>query len=317
MLNFNFQGSLQRKIYFEGWYYKNVTFDKNITVSIIPGISLNREEQHAFIQIIENKNNKSYYVKFPITSFSFHEKNACVQIDDNYFYPDYIDLSIDTKEISLTGFLYYSELTPLPTTKFSPSIMGPFAYLPKLECHHEIISMHHYIDGILTLNGEPIDFEDGIGYLEKDYGSSFPKSYTWFQSNHLVKEDLDYKKVCLFFSIAEVPLYFSSIKGFIASILINDREYRFATYNGSKVVKINKKGHIIKYIFKKRNKKLIILIKEKHSLPLTSPNLGMMKDTVYESIDTDCQVTLYHKKQIIFQQKMTACGYEKKETVQK
>ena len=110
MKDFDFQGKKHKKQYFEGWYYKNVTMDKKITVSIIPGISLTKENPHAFIQVIENKNHQSYYVEYPIEEFTFHEKTSCIQIKDNYFYKDYIDLSIHTSDLNLTGFLYYSEL---------------------------------------------------------------------------------------------------------------------------------------------------------------------------------------------------------------
>ena len=52
--------------------------------------------------------------------------------------------------------------------------MGPFSYLSFMECYHGILSMKHSLEGTLSWNGQLIDFTNGIGYLEKDWGSSFP-----------------------------------------------------------------------------------------------------------------------------------------------
>ena len=310
---FAYQGiKKKKKNYFEGWYYKNVTVDKKWTISIIPGISYSKEKDCAFIQVIESINHKSYYIEYDIDDVVIHQNPVGIQIKNNYFYEDYIDLDIHTAELELTGFLYYSEQTKLKKTAYAPTIMGPFSYLP-MECYHSIISMHHYIDGVLSLNQTEIDFEDGIGYIEKDYGTSFPKEYTWIQTNTLEKDNLNYKKVSLFFSVAEIPTYFGHFNGFIAVFYLNNKEYRFTTYNGSKLIRITKNNGIYKYVLKSGNKKLLIRIKPRNGLKLRSPKLGVMDDTVLESLDSVCHVTLYQKKKVLFQQKMRNTGYKKKE----
>lgn len=313
MRTFAFQGSLSKTPYFEGWYYKNVTDDHKCSVSIIPGVSITEEDPHAFIQIIENKHHKTYYVRYDIEDVKIHENPDCFQIKDNYFYEDYIDLTIERDDIKLNGFLYYSDLTRIKSTKYSPTIMGPFQYVPFMECNHSIISMHHYIDGILTLNGEVIDFEDGIGYIEKDYGISFPSEYLWLQSNTLAKQNLDYKKASIFLSIANIPFKIFHFKGFISVFTLNDTEYRFATYNGAKLTQVHNKNGIYKIALTRGKYKLILKMKPKEALPLISPKTGNMQDTILESLDSVCHVTLYEKEKVLFKQKMVACGYEKKE----
>lgn len=308
-VDFAYQGGKKKTNYFEGWYYKNVTVDKKYTVSIIPGISYTKEKECAFIQVIETIHNKSYYIEYDLNDVVFKKNPFCIQIKDNYFYEDYIELDIHSDEIDLTGTLYYSELTPLKNTYYSPTIMGPFAYLP-MECNHSIISLHHYIDGVLKLNQTEIDFEDGIGYIEKDYGTSFPLSYTWIQSNTLKKDDLNFKKVSFFFSVANIPFYFFHFNGFIAVLSINDKEYRFTTYNGSKLLRIRKNKDVYKYVLKKGKYKLIIRIKPQQGQLLRSPKYGAMNNTVLESLDCECHITLYHKKKILFQQRMIKTGYE-------
>ncbi len=310
--NFAFQGSLKKKHYFEGWYYKNVTVDKQITVSIIPGVALTEEDPHAFIQVIENVHHKSYYIRYDINEVLIHHKPECIQIADNYFYEDYIDLNIQTNELVLTGFLYYSDFTRIKTSRYAPTIMGPFSYLPFMECNHSIISMHHYIDGILFLNDQELDFEDGYGYIEKDYGTSFPSEYLWLQSNTLARDNLMYKKVSLFLSQATIPFKLFQFNGFIAVFTLNDKEYRFSTYQGSKCMKKITKDETEKITLKNRQYKLVLKIQPQKTMALRSPKSGKMDDEVLESLDSICQVTLYQKKKVLFQQKLIACGYEKK-----
>ena len=76
--------------------------------------------------------------------------------------------------------------------------MGPFKYFP-MECRHGIISMRHTLEGRLKLNGKEIDFTNGLGYIEKDSGRSFPSSYVWVQAN-------DFDEPCsIMASVADIP----------------------------------------------------------------------------------------------------------------
>ena len=70
----------------------------------------------------------------------------------------------------------------------SPNSMGFFAYFPFMQCYHEIVSMSHSLNGSLNFS-EAIDFSGGEGYIEKDWGTSFPKEYVWIQSNNFEKSD--------------------------------------------------------------------------------------------------------------------------------
>lgn len=310
MKDFSFQGNLKKCKYFEGWYYKNTTIDKECSISIIPGISLNKDDSHAFIQVIETKNQKSYYFRYSLDLVSFNKNPFCIKIDNNFFYDDYIDLNIKNNKLELSGFLYYSDITPIKKSLYSPTIMGPFSYF-KMQCNHSIHSLHHYIDGILYLNGEIIDFEDGIGYIEKDYGTSFPSDYLWIQSNHLTNPIYNSKKISLFFSLANIPVLFSHFKGFIAIILIDSKEYKFTSYNASKLNIIDLKEGKYKFVLKKGINRLVIEVEPKTQIPLIAPSKGEMVDEVYESLDSVCHVKLYKRNKIIFKEDMCSVGYEK------
>ena len=49
----SYQGSLNSRQYFEGWYYKVVDEAEDNVIAIIPGVSFGDKSAHAFIQILE------------------------------------------------------------------------------------------------------------------------------------------------------------------------------------------------------------------------------------------------------------------------
>jgi hypothetical protein len=68
-----------------------------------------------------------------------------------------------------------------------------------MECHHGIVSMKHDVQGKVAFNGEEMDFNDGVGYIETDSGVSFPEGYTWIHSN-------DFNENCsIMAAVAKIP----------------------------------------------------------------------------------------------------------------
>ena len=91
--------------------------------------------------------------------------------------------------------------------------------------------MKNKINGSINLNGKEFIFKDGYGYIEKDWGCSFPKSYIWCQGNSFSKRDASFM-----ISIADIPFKLFNFRGLICSLIIDNYEYRFATYNNCKIV---------------------------------------------------------------------------------
>jgi hypothetical protein len=54
--------------------------------------------------------------------------------------------------------------------------MGWYSFIPFMECKHGIVSANHKIKGKITVNNQIIDFDEGQGYIEKDWGTSFPEA---------------------------------------------------------------------------------------------------------------------------------------------
>ncbi|CAG8525645.1 2422_t:CDS:1 [Paraglomus brasilianum] len=94
---------------------------------------------------------------------------------------------------SIRGVIAFENVTPLKSTMTIPSVMGIFQYIPWLECFHQIISLDHIVHGEITFINDKfvetsIDLENGRGYIEKDWGINFPKTWIWAQSNNFIKE---------------------------------------------------------------------------------------------------------------------------------
>ena len=288
-----FQGKLDNKHYFEGWYFKHVNQDGTRTIAFIPGISLDGEERHSFVQVIISPDVRTYYFKFPIEDFKTSESPFSVTIGENVFSMAgcKINLNDPITGMSISGALNYADTKPIRKSVFMPNIMGFFAYIPKMECNHGVLSMTHQVSGHVAF-GEAlsIDFTDGKGYIEKDWGTSFPSAYIWIQANHF--EGTEDSFMC---SIANIPFGLFSFRGLIANLHYQGEEYRFATYNRTKI-----KDYIIE-----ENRITFELIKGEVSLKceahlsesgaLKAPEKGEMLRTIKEGLGGEVTLVLNRK----------------------
>lgn len=273
----------KKKEYFEGWYFKN-QFEDNI-ISFIPGINIKANgEKYSFIQIITK--DKSYNINYDFNDFSISDDKLTIKIKDNIFSTRGIILNIKNKDIHIKGRLIYNDITPLKS-----DIMGPFKYFSFMECYHGVLSLNHVVNGTLTINNRDIEFKDGKGYIEKDFGKSFPETYLWIQSN-----DFTIENTSIMVSIADIPFLGYKFKGCIAIVYYKGKEYRFATYNGVKIISYNEKSLIIK----KGRYKLVVDIDSSSGQNLLAPNLGEMKRTIYENINCYAKYKFYENDKLIF-----------------
>lgn len=51
-----------------------------------------------------------------------------------------------------------------------------FSFIPFMECNHDIVSVNHDLRGRISVNRNVIEFDGGKGYIEKDWGVSFPEA---------------------------------------------------------------------------------------------------------------------------------------------
>ena len=230
-----FQGKLSLKGYFEGWYFKQVSADLQHVYALIPGIALGTrpEERYAFIQVINGISGDTRFIHYPLEKFEASEKALQVRVGNSLFTDSYIDLNIEDSELTLRGRIDFRNTTPYPTRLLSPGIMGWYSFIPKMECKHGLVSMDHELSGGFQVNGTPVDFTGGRGYTEKDWGTSFPESWIWMQSNNFSRPGTSFM-----LSIAKIPWMGSHFMGFLGFLKIGATTRFFATYNGAKIVDI-------------------------------------------------------------------------------
>jgi len=300
-----FQGDINRNEYFEGWYYKQVSSVSEKVISFIPGISLNKYDSHAFIQVIESQPLKTYYFKYDMNTFKYNNDPFSIKIGDSTFSKSGISVNICDVSNKINGEIYFSKFQQIETNLFMPNIMGPFAYLPTLDCNHGVISMNHFVNGNIKINGECIKFSNDKGYIEKDWGKTFPNKYIWIQGNNF-----NNSKDSFVLSIANVPFFHKAFLGHIANLHMDDIEYRFATYNGSRIVKAISDGNNANITIKRSN--LIINIKAKSYQKgnLKAPINGEMRDVIKEGLGGDISLELYKDKRFFKKMETDYAGIE-------
>jgi len=297
-----YQGTKKCSQHFEGWYYKIVDKSERHIYAVIPGVFINKTNQqsHSFIQVFDGGSRTISYNKFPIQDFHSSDRLFEIKIHSNYFSCDKIVLDLKSSSMQVSGELNFQQLTPWRKTLISPGIMGWYTWVPFMECYHGIISLDHKIVGALSMNDRKLDFTSGKGYTEKDWGKSFPEAWVWCQSNHF-----NSKNTSVTGSIAIIPWIRRPFLGFILGLYYEKKLYRFATYNGARLVHFdvdNSKAH---WIIEQQD---YILEMNAHLMEggfLQAPTIDSMKNRIFESLTSTVEIVLRRasiaRNQIIFQ----------------
>jgi len=264
MLCIQENGFLNR--YFKGWYYK--AQNESQTAAFIPAMHIDENnKKSASIQIVSETG--SWCVFYPYKKFSCDGIKPEVRIGFSEFSEKGMKINIKRDHISAFGNLRFGPLTPIRY-----DIMGPFRYVPFMECRHSIFSMAHKVNGHLNINGTDYVFNNDVGYIEGDRGRSFPNVYAWTQCNFF-----DRSPGCIMLSAAEIPIGITRFTGIIGVVLWRGREYRIATYLGAKAVDIGKG----KLVVTQGRFRLTAEIIDKKEKQLYAPVSGSMHRMVRES----------------------------------
>lgn len=298
-----FQGRGKSRSYFEGWYYKLVA-PGGRSLAIIPGIAYDPNgDGQAFIQVLDGNRKTSRFLNFPTDVFRAAADRFLVTVGGSVFSESRITLNVN----GLEGSVQLNNTVGWPKPWYSPGIMGPFSFIPFMECYHGIVSMDHQLEGQLMLEGELIDFTGGRGYTEKDWGRSFPSAYSWMQSNHFSEPGISLK--C---SVARIPWLGSSFTGFISGLWLRDRLIRFTTYNRSSLRKCSISESLVEVVIQNPAHTLELRAHRDEATVLASPIRGAMEGRIQETMNAqiDVQVTERKSRRIIFEGTGTNAGLE-------
>ena len=227
-----YHGHGRERTFFEGWYFKLIGPTGRHKLALIPGVFLG-DDPHAFIQVLDGATSNAWYHRFPLEQFWAAPDQFAIRVGESTFTASEIALSLDRPEQTIKGTLRFSGQAPWPVRLTAPGIMGWYAWVPTMECYHGVVSLDHAINGSLTVNGTALDFSGGRGYIEKDWGKSFPSAWIWLQTNHF-----ETTGTSLTASIAMIPWQFTRFRGFIVGFWHEGTLYRFATYTGAKTVSL-------------------------------------------------------------------------------
>ena len=194
------------------------------------------------------------------------------------------------KGLCLKGDVGFGPLSEIDSSRFCPDIMGPFSYLPFLQCRHGILSMGHTVTGSLSVNGEIIDFTGGTGYLGNGQrGISFPGAWLWTQCNQFPSG------ARMMLATATVPLGPLRIQGIIGVVMLDGQEYRLATYNGARLKKILCQQGVTEIEVANRKHLLRVRLTNYEGQSLLAPMNGAMDRPLRESISCDMRLSLYER----------------------
>ena len=254
--------------YFCGWYIKCQNLSQ--TVAMIPAFHITGGKKTCSIQVITDSG--SWNATFPYSEF--RRNGSCVEIGPNRFSPEGVALALHAPGLDAAGTLTFTSFTPIRY-----DIMGPFKYVPFMECRHSVFSMKHGVSGRLVINGDTYELSDGDCYIEGDRGYSFPKAYVWTQCC--------FPEGSVMLSVADIPFCGLHFTGVISAIHFRGKEYRIGTYWGARAVSI-RDGEVV---IRQGRKNLTVRRLEKKGHPLAAPVGGDMSRTIHET--AACRV-YYH-----------------------
>ncbi len=259
------------KEYFFGRYFKCCGADG--TLAVIPAFHRTGGVTTASVQVITDEG--AWNLSFPAEAYRSEKDGFGVTVGTCAFRRSGLELDLDGEGLSLHGAVSFGPFTPL-----RGDVMGPFRFVPFMECRHSVYSVRHGLSGAVSVNGKRFSFDGGEGYIEGDRGVSFPRVYAWTQSF--------FPGGSLMLSTAEIPLGPRRFTGIIGFVYLDRTEYRIATYRGAKAVRIAdgrvevRQGDLI----------FTAALLEKEPHPLRAPVSGAMVRTIRESASCRAAYTL-------------------------
>lgn len=270
--------------YFEGYYFKFINDQKEIVI-LIAGISISTTEKFSFIQIASNYNEEVELYKFPLSELKPSADSFYFKIGDNEFGPDRIVINIGqiNADIQLTNSIHWKR------SFLRPNIMGFLSFVPKVECKHDVITIKTDVSGYINLEKQKIVFEHGDGYIEKNWGSSFPKEYMWLHANQFKNKELS-----LQFAIAKPKWIFARPKVHIGYVML-DNPIHFGSHRLS-TVKVRAKNDSISITIKTSKHIIHVIVNNRAPVNLMGPKKGQLQNEIAEYLNSEIELILIKRK---------------------
>ena len=184
------------------------------------------------MQVLDGVTGRSTYHRFPADAFQASGRLFDVRIGPNHFQSDRLSLTLDGEGQRITGDLRFDSVTPWPVGPLSSGVMGWYGFVPLMECYHGVLSFDHAIRGALAVDGERISFTGGRGYIGRT-GARRSRAGTSGCKPTTSSSGRQPKR----FGRAD-PWVRTAFRGFIVGFWHDGTLYRFATYTGADVERL-------------------------------------------------------------------------------
>ncbi len=298
-----YQGWGQRHRYFEGWYFKLVDTEMGLAYAIIPGVSMSENgERHAFIQVLNGVAATSSYHRFAFEEFRADKDRFAVSIGNNHFNAEGLELDLPDLKMKVANKV----AVLWPSRRAAPGVMGWYGYVPGMQCYHGLVSLHHQLEGwISDHQGERKFSPKAIGYIEKDWGKSFPNAWVWMQSNHLEHPVPN----SLMVSVADILWVGTSFVGFLSTFLFDGELHTLATWTGAKA-KLNFADNQVTVELSDKKRLLRVTGTPGAGGDLASPIEGAMTGKINESLQAKLVVSFRYRGELLYDGKASWAGLE-------
>ena len=290
MKQFGVMVGLNKKAAFEGWFSKIDDRENGLMLSIIWGYSTHQNTKHAFIQFQDSLKHNTAYITYPLDELKWKKDPFVLQIGKNELSQKGILLDFVMNGVPVQGEFCFGNFSPIKQSILKPNIMGWLTFFPN-ECNHSIISMYHKVTGNIQIGNQSWKIQDADGFIEKDWGTGFPKEYVWIQAN-------EWKKSSVVFSYATVPILGKHAKGFFLVLHHDGKEYRFTSIEGSKLTDFHVSKDSFNATVEKKGVRIKLKAKQFNPVALAAPKHGEMKSHIKESLDGTIELTLEIKNQM-------------------
>lgn len=281
-----FHGASRKGRFFEGWYHKLVTAEGRC-LALIPGWFQGEDGQaFAFLMVFDGARERVRMARFPAHRFVAARHAHDVGLDRSRFTLDRLQLDVDTAELSLHGEVRTHDPFPWPVTPTSPGVMGWYGWVPGMQCWHGVLSLDHALSGHLDLDGERITLDGGRGYIEKDWGRSFPDAWVWMQANDA--------GTSLTASVATIPWALGRhFAGFIVGFLHDGELHRFTTYARGRIEKLEVDDDVVRWVLVNPTHRLTLVAQRNGAtVLLPAPDRLDMVPKVPESLGVTLEARL-------------------------
>jgi tocopherol cyclase len=302
----SYQGAAKKKRYFEGWYFKQVSADFSEPWSFIPGIARgeSRGEGYSFVQAIEGRTGRTWWYEYPLSAFEASGSSMDIRVGASRFSPKGISLELEG-ESSFKGELRFGEFRRLSAKILSPGVMGPFSFLPFMECRHGLVSLDHRVEGGFEVDGRSVDMSSGRGYIEKDWGSSMPGSWIWTQSNNFPERGDSFM-----LSVADIPWMGKAFTGFLCAASLGGRILREATYTGARLEGFSLEDGALSLALARGSSRIELRATRSRGGLLRAPVNGLLSRRIAESIDARIELRWTARGKTLFEAAAPYAGLE-------